>query len=110
MLDVNHEPSIGQSDLLFPEARAIVAGRLVQCVINTVYPIAVLELFYRLANPHSAKVVIHIDLRAHDFVEHTAPHSYFHLVMGVVSTRVEDIDVASLDVRSDVAVPKITVD
>lgn len=70
---------------------------------------AIIELLCRLTDPHPAEIGVQVNLRTDDFVELSAPHRDLHLIMRIVNARIEDVDFSIFEVRSNIAVPEVTV-
>lgn len=74
--------------------------------LDTVEPVPIIPLLLGLAHPSFSDVLAFESLGT-DLVSGTSPHSNLHLVVRIVCSRVEDIDLAGLEVCPDISFPEV---
>ena len=85
------------------------AGRFLKSMVTAVDPVAIIELLRRLANTHLVEIGIQVDFGTDNFVEPSAPHCHLHLIVRILNAGIEDVDLSSLKISPNIAIPEIAV-
>jgi hypothetical protein len=85
-----------------------VIDRIKDIVVDRVHSVSVVPLLFGLARRKVPQVRFSVNL-VMDVVVERSPVSDFHLVMRVVGSSIEDVDVSCVERSACIALPQITV-